>query len=1290
MTRCVRAPQRLLPTFCLFVKAAVIALLLGAATPALAWWDTVLTTVRPVPLVQEFEAETLTSGTGLTAVADAQANGGRGGQAVQLETNGKPLQVKVEIKQPGVYALFVIARGSNDQWGRTILQFTARHEQSQQANTWTMLAAYRERYAAAGTLYFPADAAGTYTLSVQLVDRMPPSATREKWLHHLIDPQTLMLAKDTPTAPLLVDRLELRDALGNCPGVAVKTQRTLTSDAQLARLRADFAAEYPQRKDQRLPMGTGHIKLSDLSARDAAGRRARAEELWAQTPDFNMHVTHSSAHPYGVIIGRDRTGQIADAASIYQLAGNTEAAWDGAVLLCAVAWRWPGVDYHAQGVGKFTNIDTGAQAFGFSQPTGKNVYRGWAGRDTERLVTSYDQLFDYIKDNQELADFLHTRIAWIKTPADVRKLLDVYLLQSSWDNANRDYISGGDSVKALIPLVQGVSPVSDRMLDEGLFTKMNMNMTFAGGIDDQAICSYNRDGVHYIGSTGYVGNDLQEIAELLHRYRSAGGAARYDLLDEQLYPHMAQSMATVQGLRAAGGFAIIVGDAMDLRRTREADIPAQPSRVLGGFGQTVLENNQFQANPLNMNAAAIHFGIGRGHAHQDTLNLELFAHGARMAPDLGGRHEGKNTGSPNMRWNKVHNLVEVDQRNFENSYPGSTVSGTGWNTGFAPLPGAQYMAHAARATSHPDVSTYARQTTLISVDQRNSYVFDVFRVAGGSTHTYCFHGVPTEQLKVNADLHDASSAQAVEYLRKHYDGTRKEGVTPALLEADWSMNPGLQKAYQGAGFEPDRPAVTRLSLFGQQGQLLMIGNAYSEAYNYNFPFLYVQGHQDGGAKQSVYPAVIEMYAGTPFIASKAQLPISNAGSDAAAAVALQVDLPQGQQDVLYASAAPQTAQQVAGKHPMQVAGRMALVRRDGDGVALAQLVGGATLKAADVEILLPQASYVGQVQRVDYPQRSLTVAGAWPTRLLRGAVVGIGPDEAGIRHNFTLTGLSSSGQSTTLTHRKTARFYRSTIAGLHADAQEITCEIEPPVFGPDTQYINGTTVSNESLTRTWRVNLREGDRWMHFGFPGYRTSQPIKLTLDDVPDTNGDGRRTLTMLARADEKNPGAELLTLEVTRLSADGSTLFFKLPTEENYQRGGWQFAYRPLRDEAGRTVLNAWYPGSTFAWQLQGNFTAQDFTDADGDGKVKLTAYLYGPGDQVFVDAAVQIRRTAPGTYAVQSNSPCTLRLKGVKGQQAEVSADGKAWQAVKAQTQGDWLQVDLTEAALADGNVTLRVK
>lgn len=1264
-----------------------IALLL--ASHAGAWWDTVLTTVRPVQLVREIEAETCEGMPANAVVDDLHANGGEGGKAVRIEPDGEGLTTTVTVDKPGIYAIFTIARSTDGGAGRNIMLLTARDEQTGIERSWSMVVVYRELYYAVGQMYFPAFTAGKHRVTVKLLSRLHSPDVSMTSLKNLIDPESLKLKEGQP-APLLVDRLELRDALAGTAGVAAKTKRMLTTDEELAAKRKQFAEEYPTRRDKRLTMGMQSVTLDALKPLSAEERAARNETLWNSLPDFNSHVSNHGG-PFDVIIGRNRKGLIADAASIYELSANLEAAWDASVLLTALALRWPAVDYFAQATAQYSNIHTPAESFHFARPAGKSVYRGWAGGDTERLVTAYDQLFDFIKDNQALANFVGTKVAWVKTPADVIKLLDVYLLQSSIENATRDYISG-DEVKALIPLVQGVGPIADKMLDDGMFSKISMNMTFAGGIDDHALCSYNRDGVHYIGSTGYVNTTLLDIAVHLQRYRQAGGAARYDLLDEKLYPQMAEAKRTVDALRVAGGFPLVIGDAMDLRRGREAERPAMPSRLLGGFGASILESGQFGDNPLNMRAVGLYFGIGRGHAHQDTLNIELFAHGSRMAPDLGGRHEGKLRGSPNMRSNKVHNLVEVDERNFENSYAGSTTSATGWNTSFAPLPGAQFMEHAARATSHPHVKTYARQTVMIDAGEADSYLFDVFRVSGGKVHTYSFHGPPTEKLVVNTDLADPTDPHVTTYLRQHFEGTRRQGVAPAVLEADWALLPHLHKSYQKDHHNPDRVPTTRFSLFGKQGQTVMVGNAHSEAYSYNFPFLYVQSRQDEEGLQNAYPAIIEMFAGEPFITDKKQLTVTPASRGAASNVALQVTTRAGRTDVVYAGGTPSQASDVEGG--IKVSGKFAMLSREGGQITAAQLVGGTSLVADGISITTQTAAYAAKVLSVDYPNRSLVVDQKLPTRLLAGAVVGL--DTGTMMHNFKLSSLEQTTEGTRIQHEKTARYYQSAVIRADADTSLVSCEIEPPVFGPDTRFAAGTTVANESLTRFWKTDLVESDRWMHMGHPGYRGSYPISFKLDDFKDSDGDGKRIVRLMGDEKDKDAdgkslaGSELLKMEITRLSDDGSTLFFKLPEDERYQRGGWQFAGRKMYNEDNTGQWIASYPGSTFAWKLEGGFKAGDFTDADGDGKVKLSAYLYGPGDTLKVDSWVQVRRTSADEYDVISNVPCTVSLAAPARQSAEVAATDGAWKRVAVKREGDRLTVTLSEADLAGGQVKLRLK
>jgi hypothetical protein len=1259
---------------------------------------------RPVPLVREIEAEACTNVPPDAVMPDTQADGGHGGKAVRLIPDGPGLTANLDLK-PGLYALFTIARDPEDKTGVDLMTLDVTEHATGRTRSWTLPVAYREAYFASGQMYFPAYAGGRYTVTSRLVSRLPqkpsdPSFSR--WF----DPETLALTNGA-VKPLLVDRLELRDVLANCPGVAAKTKRMLTDDAELAGIRARFAAQIATNAVVFLPFGPQKFVLKGLktepwypNGRPAPVRLARHTELWNLVPDFNDAFYSVNTSPWALVIGRDRPGLIVDAADAYQKTGHAEFGWDGAILLCALAEKYPALDYFAQAIGGSASqgVNVGnPMPFVFNIPPGKNVYRGWSAGTMVGLARAYDTLFDFIKDNQALADFVGTRIPWVKTPADVIRLLDVNLLQSGVDGCNRTYILGDDLPKALIPLVQGVNPVSDRMLDTGIFRSMCMNLTFRGGIEDQAINSYSRDGVHYIGSVGYLGKDLQEIGEVLRRYRQMGGAARFDVLDEKVCPQMKEADDTIAQLRLAGGFRMLQGDAGDLRAQREPGMAPWPSRVLGGFGASLLESGQFGPDLLSRRGVALMFGPGRGHAHQDTLNIELFAHGCRVAPDLGGREEGKNRGYPNMRYNKVHNLVEVDGQNFHNTSPGSTTAGTGWNTGFSPQPGCQFMEHRARATSHPDVSLYARQTAFIDTGDRDSYLFDVFRVRGGKVHTYSFHGCPTEQLVVNADLKPATSPEAKAYLHNHRKGTQREGTAPAMLEADWAMTPSLQAHYQGAAYESNRVVTTRLTLFGRAGDALLVGNAYSDQYRYDFPFLYVQGRQHEAGRESVFSAIVEPFAGKPFITGKRLLAIEPAQTGADAPVAVEVATATGHTDLLYASGAPDLKSKISDrKSQTAVAAKFAYVSRDASGLRLAHLAGGTELVADDVVIRTGRREYTARLTAVQYADRSFDTDVALPARLLKGAVAGLGaggPEE--LRHAFRLEKLVPNGPGMRVTHEKTACYYRSRIVRVDEAAGTVEAEIEPSLFGCDTHFIDGTTVTDETGRRNWRTTLIEAERWMHLGYPGYRGSWPDRIRVEDVPDTNGDGRRVLKMLAVAkdagrNDKEAGDLLLELDVTRIAPDGQTFYFKMPSDETYRRGGWEYVGRWLVNEDGTRKWRASYPGSTLLWKLDGGCKTGDFADTDGDGKTKMNAYLFGPGDAMRTGTFVYVRRLdQPGLFEVRANVACTVSLLAGTYRQASLSTDGKTFAAMAATMAGNRIVTTLDEDVLADGVVQLRL-
>ena len=1284
-------------------RAAALAVLAitSCAIPAHAWWDTVITVWRPVPLVAEYEVEDLPGVDASAVKDDTQANGGRGGKALVLQPGGKPVTLDVTIEKPGQYALFAILRDENAKQSYGFATLTCLEHNTGQSMSWTLPINVLQSYNASAMFYFPAYAGGKYTLSLKLeteytLDPASNSYDPKKPDRNLEGLKKLVEA--SPRNALLVDRLELRDVFGNIKqGQQLKTRRMLTTDEEIAAERQKFNEKKSRSITLALPGQNVNLAKPPAWYTDGRSPEERAEQneaIWKLVPDFNAHVGHdtnkwNSLISPGALLSRVTT--------VYKVTDNKEVGMDAAVLLVAMAEKYPSLDYFAHGTGQYTNLSSGAGGFGISTPAGKNVYRGWAGKDCINLMENYDTLFEFIKGNQELVQYVSKKIPTIQSSEDLIRFLDRNLLHATVDGSNRCFISGGDRHKALAALILGPGPDADWLLSNGIFRTISMNMTHRGGIGDHAISSYNRDGVHFVGSVGYYSVDLLESADILGQYRQAGGAARFDINDPTLYPNVGYARTTIEQSHMAGGFRILQGDAGDLRQAvMDKMNHTYPSRVLGGAGLSILETGQNEEKLTRKTGVALTFGIGRGHAHQDTLNIEIVAHRARVSPDLGGRHEAQRKGNPNMRSTRLHNVVEIDNKNFMNPYGGSTTAGTGWNTSFVPTNGVQFMEHYARAASHPDVKVYSRQTSLIDIpeyggqDETSQYIFDVFRVEGGKLHTYNFHGGVSEAVKANIELSEELDEDARAYLKDYFEGSRRQGLAPAMLQIDWPMTEDMQKHYQRQEHNPSKPITTRLSLFGVQGQKVLVANAYSEYYKYNFPFLHVRSDASQDNRVSVYPAIIEPFAGESKISRIRQLPFTQGQrTDVAAPVLLEVTTRAGTTDLLYSSLLAD--QPAASDKVVAVTGKSAFVSTDEKGLRTAKLVGGTQLQTAAVTITTPQAAYKGQIKDVDYVGRSLTIDGKLPESLLKNQWAQIGGGN-GVLQTFRIEAVKNKGSQSVITHEKSARYYQSAIISTDDKTNAVTCEIEPPMFGSDTQFINGTTVSNEKGDKLARVKIEETERWMHIGWPGYRGSHPTKITLDDIPDTNNDGKRTLTILpkpgAKPKETEDASQPLTIEVLRIDPDGQTFYFKLPDDPNYQQGGWPYNFRQMVNEAGVDIYRALYPGSSYRWVLEG-MKPSDFTDADGDGLTKLAAYLYGPGDRFELDTYVHLTRQDNGDYLVEANTPFTLALTAGNARSLQVSTDGQSFKSLKSRSKDGKISAELSASDLGEGKIWLRL-
>jgi len=1322
-----------------------LATVLVSAAVAFGWWDTIVKKWKYPPLVESYEAEGLTD---KSVTSDELAHSGK---AVAMTQKGPSLVLTRELDASS-YGVYIWARSPRaedvgDPGGMRPVYFrlSIANAATGKSESYRIRAAYQHVY----PLYYgPEDVARCFFVA--------PVKGRYRI--------EIAVGGGSTGAPLLVDRIELRDILGNCAGKRGKTQRTMISDDELknlrggplkpvaalpaeeviARCRAYWASFPPPNAPRQGSANPAHYREKDRVPKPEALRAWAMNELdepwmllerkkglkytladvkagrgisdpfiddgWGMTV---TGLTHTWGEPKPVggtfsIIAplfqkrlTQLVGLMKKKAEEFEKTGDPKAGLEGTAILLALAWNYPLLDYRTQAAwpGNYSR-------FYFTNHIGGGIVgRGLPeGHAVRAYVRTYDRLFDFIKANPALADFLGTKVPGVRTIDDVVRFLDANFLQRTADVIMRGDVAG-DPLKmsralTMAAICQGANDISQKWVDT-MFREIPMGMIEPGGLVDMAWSNLGRDGLVSKGSGGYSKGSIMaflEIFVLLRRYRELGGNVPGDLTDVRKYPWFAQALYAPINLRTAGGWVPLIGDYGDPLRTREVyfdrgprhsgnfgakpyyleawrltgdpafaylaaryakrttESPAEwtrlgeeatktrdplnivPPRALDDFGLAILETGQEFDDYTKKRAVTLRYGHGHTHGHNDGLSMSVFGKGMRAISDLAARR-----GSPSPRSQKMHSTVEVDRSGMNNGDP--LAAGYGWLNAFAPFKGVQYVNAGQRARSHPQLKVYRRGVALIDVGNEDSYIFNTFRVAGGKVHTWCAHANQNDSFEVNAELKPAASGEARAYLggfktpQTKFDARYMlkdllpqpvEGAAPDSLTATWRLHPRAVKRFLYKDLPDDQRVFARWRLFGHGGNALYAANGTSSRYRYDMTFLYVQA-KDAPPEGNVFPALAEVYQGQPVVQSARLLKVENAGAGASACVALAVDLGGGLSDVCLSGPGDGVSRKV--ESGIEFDGTFGFVRRDAQGVARAVLVGGRRLATGDLSIELPAGAITGEVVATDPARNTCVVMGNLEGAQLAGRIVHfVAPN--GYKYAYTVARAEPAAGEVRLHLKERLKIFQSAVARVDAASGEISLVAEPYNLKADQNAYSFTEAANESGNKRWPANIITNTRWM---------AVKTAVADADIPDANGDGRRTLALIGGPKDKDTsGKPILTMEVTRVDAAGGIIYFKTPAKP-YDIGGWNYVGRVMTGESGKK-WKATYPGIEYKVVVEGDLTPEDFDDADHDGRHVLSLYRFRPGFRMELPNAISLERTAPGRYVAESVTKATVRAQG----------------------------------------------
>jgi hypothetical protein len=347
-----------------------------------------------------------------------------------------------------------------------------------------------------------------------------------------------------------------------------------------------------------------------------------------------------------------------------------------------------------------------------------------------------------------------------------------------------------------------------------------------------------------------------------------------------------------------------------------------------------------------------------GHGHADGMNIGFVAKGLDLMPDLGyppvqfGGWE-----SPRASWYKsawAHNTVVVDggEQAWE-SAPGTTKL---WAAGDGGV-----QAVTASMPSLNGGRKFDRTVALIDVGERDAYVLDVFRVAGGKSHSKFFmsqfaRATPANELA----MQPAPAAEFAHPQMRNWTKAKKP-------VAGWSVDFALTDKYKL--LEPRQsPVRVRYRDFtidadAYLGEAWVVAGIYNSNEEAWVPRVMTRRTSVGAG--TTFVSVIEPFGpGDPVIRSAKRIGATTKPS-ADESVCVEVQLADGRSDLLVSNDTLAASIEVP-ELKLSTDARFAVVRRDAAGkpesIAIA---GGKSMSVGDAKLELKDAGEFIQVRLSD-------------------------------------------------------------------------------------------------------------------------------------------------------------------------------------------------------------------------------------------------------------------------------------------------------------------------------------
>lgn len=362
-------------------------------------------------------------------------------------------------------------------------------------------------------------------------------------------------------------------------------------------------------------------------------------------------------------------------------------------------------------------------------------------------------------------------------------------------------------------------------------------------------------------------------------------------------------------------------------------------------------------------AVWLDYDVGGNHGRPDAMNLGFFAKGFELLPGFG--YPPVQYGgwySPRAQWYKMtasHNTVVVDGQDQVAITAGPETEPLaiqlnptkgllrGTTTAWAPGQHVQLVrADAAKVVRTADLERYERSLLLVDISAEDSYLLDIFRVAGGRDHAKFLHAFCSTAHVTGLDLQPQPDFG---------HGTQMRHFRGGEARAGWQVDFALEDRF-GARAKGQPPVHLRYTDLTDHAQAALAESwvAYQEGpvnHEVWLPSLLVRRQAPAAPLASTFVAVLEPYEGQTNVRTIIRLPLRRADGSVATdtEVAVAVELKSGARDLLIAASGDSTRTALTQPdHGCTTDAAFAFIRRDASGrIAHVFIYGGTFVQCGD-------------------------------------------------------------------------------------------------------------------------------------------------------------------------------------------------------------------------------------------------------------------------------------------------------------------------------------------------------